>query len=96
MPGAYITEDSIDASGRQIKVGDRIENLSDPDAGGIVVGVFGGVLVYCLDWTNNGFASGDFLYANCDECRVLLPVTSVAKAVAEIRRKRKQTKPAEA
>jgi hypothetical protein len=83
----FITDGSVDRDGNPIRVGDRIEQLNAEETCGIVVGVFGDVLVHCLDFEGSGFDLGEFLYANCNECRVLSPVTNVAEAVKSIRAK---------
>lgn len=72
-----------DLAGRPIAVGDRVED-TECHGGGIVVGVYGTVLIYLCDYHNGDVNMGTFTYARCDSVRVLPPVTNVAKAAKEV------------
>lgn len=61
-PGFFATAGSVDGNGTPLRLGDivRHEHIEDHTQQGVVIGIYGGTIIYMGDETNEGDEVGDF------------------------------------
>ena len=82
-PGAFLTDDSKDAKGIALRIGDVVRD-SAQEVQGLVIAIAGNLVVYLV---NSPDGKGDmdwFMAANCDDVTIVRHIDNVLQEVARI------------
>lgn len=82
---AFANEESIDADGNPIRLGDRVECLNDSNDG-VVIALAFDVALIISDYDDGTGKRGNAFYCSCNELRLKLPVSDVVDFVNRVRR----------